>query len=60
MSPSNKLCFNNAGKIKRVKKSGNFEKSMTETGPIIQRMMNTEQLKPAEKEKRWDAFEYKK
>jgi hypothetical protein len=39
-SPSN-LCFNNAGKIKRVKKSGNFEKAITETGPIIQRMANT-------------------
>lgn len=29
MSPTSKLCFNNAGKIKRVKKSGNFEKSVT-------------------------------
>lgn len=32
---------------------------MTETGPIIQRVMNTEASKPIEKEKRWEAFEYK-
>lgn len=33
---------------------------MTETGPIIQRVMNTETSKPIEKEKRWEPFEYKK
>lgn len=58
-SPTSKLCFNNAGKIKRVKKTGN-EKAVTETGPIIQRVLNSEQPKPAEKEKRWDPFEHKK
>jgi hypothetical protein len=38
-SPTSKLCFNNAGKIKRVKKPN--EKAITETGPIIQRALNS-------------------
>ncbi len=38
-SPTSKLCFNNAGKIKRVKKP--IEKAITETGPIIQRILNS-------------------
>jgi hypothetical protein len=38
-SPNSKLCFNNAGKIKRVKKPN--EKAITETGPIIQRALNS-------------------
>ena len=41
-SPTSKLCFNNAGKIKRVKKADICEKAITETGPIIQRTMNSE------------------
>jgi hypothetical protein len=45
-SPSSKLCFsNNAGKIKRVKKSSNGEKAITETGPIIQRTLNYDSQK---------------
>lgn len=38
-SPTSKLCFNNAGKIKRVKKHN--EKVVTESGPIIQKLLNT-------------------
>jgi hypothetical protein len=38
-SPANKLCFNTAGKIKRVKKAN--EKAITESGPIIQRALNS-------------------
>jgi hypothetical protein len=40
-SPPSKLCFNNPGKIKRVKKPGVGEKAVTETGPIIQRTLNS-------------------
>lgn len=48
-SLTNKLCFaNNTGKLKKVVK--NFStfnsKAVTETGPIIQRTMNTEINKP--------------
>jgi hypothetical protein len=52
-SPNSKLCFsNNAGKIKRVKKPVFGEKSITETGPVIQRVHNYESQKnPYEKEK---------
>jgi hypothetical protein len=53
-SPTNKLCFSsNPGKIKRVKKPSNVnEKAITETGPIIQRVLNSELQKPQlEKEK---------
>lgn len=51
-SPSNKLCFsNNQGKIKRLKKTTNTnEKAFTESGPIIQRVINSEiQKAPLEK-----------
>ncbi len=45
-SPTNKLCFsNNTCKMKRVKKLMPAEKAVTETGPIIQRMANTEPFK---------------
>lgn len=47
-SPSNKLCFsNNQGKIKRLKKTTNTnEKVFTESGPIIQRVINSDLQKP--------------
>lgn len=48
-SPNNKLCFsNNTGKLKKVvKNSSNFNsKTVTETGPIIQRVLDTEINKP--------------
>ena len=57
-SPTNKLCFsNNPGRIKKVKKTGGVnEKAFTETGPIIQRIMN--QDKPEQKDKEKVLFTY--